>query len=670
MIAINLATCFLAVLGTFLAVFEWTAAKRREFLYLYMTTERPDSEYFHSARHRRRQFAIMLFSFILLTCKEIYANSVLYRPTALMQLDWHPLSSVSPLLLYTELVSVLFLGLAFLMGPRRLYTRLQKWFNYQLIGITVVFALLVMTRQVTDVFPTFYRVYLGVVVIAIIAGTCRGKAESRLPQSLAFALLAVGVFGNTILFHRIATFAALFLFNTLLLQNIMEQYEEVEFDRHRMHRERQVVVSFLETMGNAYSTVFDLPQVLRMIMESSLKATGATSGAIFLKDSSGKLQAKLSRGFFPPMYDNTEPEYRARRTELLQTRTLEQQFNMSEGVIGQVARTGEPMLIMDVRKAGVMSDKVTEFMRNRSMVLVPLTIQDEVLGVMAVLNRETAIAFDEDDQGILQSLADHAAFAIRNAAMVAELAQKERLDRELQIAHQIQQQLLPRECPQLPGFDLAALGEAALEVGGDYYDFFWINDRRLGIVVADVSGKGIPAAMTMAIIRSIFRSQSREERSARDVITATNSVIFPDLRRDMFVTAFYGILDVNARTLAWCRAGHEPVIAVQSEGGLQVIAPSGAALGIADESVFDDIIVEQQIYLAPGDSVLIYTDGITEAMNSSGEEFGIDRLKATMASNGCPDGASIIAKVERAVHSFVGSAPQHDDMTMVLVRAR
>jgi len=670
MIVINLSTCFLALLGTFLAIFEWSAARRREFLYLYMTTERPDAEYFVAARHHRRRFAFMVAAFLLLTGKEVLANLLLNKRTAPMQLDWRPFTAVPVFLLYAELISLLFLGLAFRLEQPTRAPRLQKSFIVLLCGVSFVYFILLAAHCPRGTLWGFYLLSTMAIVTAVILDAWRGGSEYRFPQSLAFAFLGVGALQNVLVLQRLATGISYFLFDALLLQNIIEQYENVEFDRHRMHRERQVIVSFLETLGNAYSTVFDLQQVLRMIMESGLKATSATAGAIFLKDSAGRLQAKLSHGFFPPLYDDTEPEYRARRTELLQARMLEQQFNPSEGVIGQVAQTGQPMLIEDVRAAGVMSENATEFMRNRSMVLVPLIVQNEVLGVMAVLNRETATPFDAEDQAILQSLADHAAFAIRNAAMVAELAEKERLDRELQIARQIQQQLLPRECPQLPGFDLAALGVAALEVGGDYYDFFWINDHRLGIVVADVSGKGIPAAMTMAIIRSIFRSQAREGRSAREVVTATNAIVSPDLRQDMFVTAFYGILDVHTRTLTWCRAGHEPVLCVQANGQLQVIAPGGVALGLAEKQLFEDTVEEHQFRFSSGDVVLVYTDGITEAMNPSGEEFGLERLKATIASDGFTDGASLVARVERALHAFVGQAPQHDDMTMVVVRAK
>lgn len=671
MIAINLANCFLALVGALLALFEWRAAKRREFLYLYMTFGKPDSAYFHSARVRRRQFTTILLAFLLLTAKEILANSILYNHAYPMALDWSPLTHSPSGILLIEMLVVGILAYAFLKGEQALPTRVKAFFLAYVIVVPVAYLILLVGHQLIAIFPWVYRV--GLVACAAIAIGYRwgGTRDYRLAFSTAFGMLAVGAITDTMLYHRVATLSAYFLFDSLLLQNIIEQYEEIEVDRHRLERERQIVVTFLQAIGNTLGAeAFDLNQVLEMVMASSLRATNATAGAIFLIDSDGKLQAKLSRGFFPPMYDATEPEHRARRTEILQSRMLEQQFGVGEGIVGQVAKTGEPVLIEDVEKAGIMLGTTTGFMRSRSMILVPLTLQDEVLGVMGVLNKETATPFDTDDQYMLQALAENAALAIRNAEMVAELAVKERLDREVQIAQQIQKQLLPKRCPDLPGFELAALGTPAQEVGGDYYDFFWIDENRLGIVVADVSGKGIPAAMTMAIIRSIFRGQSTGDRTAKEVITSTNAIIYPDLRRGMFVTAFFGILDVKSKTLAWCRAGHEPMIAIHPGGAMEVRAPDGAALGIAEDVDFRAMIEENQMLFASGDTVVIYTDGITEAMNSAGEEFGLDRLKQTVRSNGCPDGEALVKKVESTVRSFVGSAPQHDDMTMVLVRAK
>ncbi|MBI3923869.1 MAG: SpoIIE family protein phosphatase [Armatimonadetes bacterium] len=624
MAAINIANCFMALMGAVLALFEWNAAKRREFLYLYMTAGKPDSEYFNAARERRHQFAFMLFAFLFLTLKEALTASV-----------WNPLRNPRDLdttFLLAEPWFVLIVGYLILLGPRPFPSKARLWLSVNLVVVMSLVALLSVLHLLV---PSAMNLVHGLFVAA-----------------------------------RAATFVAYFAVNSLCLISIMERYEMLERDRHRFQRERSVVVAFLEDMGNAFSTAFDLNQVLQMIMNSSLRATSATSGAIFLRDGAGRLKAAISRGFFPPMYDETEPEHRARRTEILQRRMLEQHFNPNEGVVGEVATTGEQMLIEDVSRAGIIAGTMTEFMRNRSMVLVPLMSQNQNLGVMAVLNKDTATPFTADDQSMLQVLAGHAAFAIRNSEMVGQLAQKERLDRELQIARQIQQQLLPKQCPDIPGFELAALGEVAEEVGGDYYDFFPVDENRLGIVVADVSGKGIPAAMTMAITRSIFRSQSIGNRSAREVVTATNALLYPDLRRDMFVTAFYGILDIRHRSLAWCRAGHEPVIAIHSAGSMEVLAPSGAALGIADETEFGELIEERQIQFESGDAVLIYTDGITEAMDRSGEEFGLDRLKETMRNNGAPDTAAMVQNVEATIRAFVGTAPQHDDMTMVLVRAK
>jgi sigma-B regulation protein RsbU (phosphoserine phosphatase) len=357
----------------------------------------------------------------------------------------------------------------------------------------------------------------------------------------------------------------------------------------------------------------------------------------------------------------------------------------------------------DVRRDGIMLGTTTDFMRNRSMLLVPLKIREEPLGVMAVLNKQRG-SFAIDDQFLLQALADQGALSINNAMLTIEVGKQERLRRELQIARDIQKMLLPKECPIVPGFELAARGSSATEVGGDYYDFFWVDDDRLGIVVADVSGKGVPAALTVAMMRSVFRTQARGNHDVRDVLSRVNTFMGQDLRRDMFITCVYGILDIPARTFSWARAGHEPLIVAHEHEPIDILKPDGFALGVIDSPTFDDMLEVETIQLRTGDRLLIFTDGLTEAMNMDGEEFGMDRILQVMNHeyhlNGATpevarsNGVSEVASEDRlgdldpcdpspsaiepedlrtldvAVHEHVGDAPQSDDLTIVYLSAK
>jgi phosphoserine phosphatase RsbU/P len=495
----------------------------------------------------------------------------------------------------------------------------------------------------------------------------------------------------------------------VIARGMLGEYETVESSRHRLGRERAVIFSFLQRIGAAFTTAVDIDQVLKIILESALETTEASAGAIYLYQSETRtLEPRVVLNFFPPLHVDTPAARSAHRTEDLESEMKAQRFRLGEGIIGQVAREGRARIVDDVRRDGIMLGTTTDFMRNRSMLLVPLKIRDEPLGVMAVLNKQRG-SFTIDDQFLLQALADQGALSINNAMLTIEVGKQERLRRELQIARDIQKMLLPKECPIVPGFELAARGSSATEVGGDYYDFFWVDDDRLGIVVADVSGKGVPAALTVAMMRSVFRTQARGNGDVRDVLSRVNKFMGQDLRRDMFITCVYGILDIPNRKFSWARAGHEPLIVAHDHEPIDVLKPDGFALGVIDSPTFDDMLEVETIELRKGDRLLIFTDGLTEAMNMDGEEFGMDRILQVMNHDYHLNGATAEAAradgtapsettgvesedmlreldpcdpapsatepedlrtLDVAVHEHVGDAPQSDDLTIVYLSAK
>jgi len=488
------------------------------------------------------------------------------------------------------------------------------------------------------------------------------------------------------------------IFVSTVAKGVLSEYETIEGSRHRLGRERQVIVSYLQRIGAAFTTAVEVEQVLQIILESGLETTEAAAGAIYLYHAeTGTLEPRVVLNFFPPLHIDTPAASSAHRTEDLEAEMKHQSFRLGEGVIGQVAQEGRAHIIDDVRAEGVMLGTTTDFMRNRSMLIVPLKIRNEPLGVMAVLNKQHG-SFSIDDQFLLQALADQGALSINNAMLTGEVRKQERLKRDLQIARDIQQRLLPEKCPIVPGFEIAARGSSATEVGGDYYDFFWVDDERLGIVVADVSGKGVPAALTVAMMRSVFRTQARGNKDVRDVLTRVNEFMGQDLRRDMFITCVYGILEIPTKKFSWARAGHEPILVAHPEATIDVLKPEGFALGVIESPTFEEMLEVQTVNLNPGDRLLIFTDGLTEAMNSEGEEFGMQRILQVMnhhtdshgnALNGhhaIPDGQLIhkascapelsvedpedLKTLDRAIETHVGNEPQSDDLTIVYLGAK
>jgi sigma-B regulation protein RsbU (phosphoserine phosphatase) len=254
-------------------------------------------------------------------------------------------------------------------------------------------------------------------------------------------------------------------------------------------------------------------------------------------------------------------------------------------------------------------------------------------------------------------------------------AEKKRMEEELRIARQIQMSLLPRGPLDFPGIGVTALCVPAREVGGDYYDFFPLGNNRLGVLIADVSGKGTSAALYMAELKGLVLSLSQIYQSPRQLLMEVNRIISENLDTRSFITMTYGVIDLGAGVMTFARAGHTPMIYLQGNAadgrGAQVLAPSGIVVGLripgATEK-FAELLEEDSITLQRGDVLVLYTDGITEAMNGESDLFGEARLSRIVTEHGHLDAAELRERILREVEAFVGSADQHDDMTMILIK--
>jgi serine phosphatase RsbU (regulator of sigma subunit) len=248
--------------------------------------------------------------------------------------------------------------------------------------------------------------------------------------------------------------------------------------------------------------------------------------------------------------------------------------------------------------------------------------------------------------------------------------EKQRLDDELRIAREIQKSLLPVQPPTMAGLDIADLCEPAREVGGDYYDFFELGPRQVGVMIADVSGKGTSAALYMAELKGIMLALSRAERSPRNVLIEVNRLLAAHLDNRSFITMTYAVIDLDRGRVTVARAGHTPMVRV-SGGRADVVVPEGIVLGLrlpGSDALFEQVLQEQQLPLVAGDVIVLYTDGITEAANTDGEMFGDEALLRVVAGHHALGATGIRERVIREVAAFVGSAEAHDDMTMVVIR--
>ncbi len=293
-------------------------------------------------------------------------------------------------------------------------------------------------------------------------------------------------------------------------------------------------------------------------------------------------------------------------------------------------------------------------------------------GVLLVA-RSTAEAFETDDLAALDTFAGQAALSLSHADLFAEALERERLARELALARTVQQRLLPQSLPEIDGLELAAAERPAKEVGGDYYDAVRLGQDCVGLIVADVSGKGAAAAFYMAEMKGVFQAGSRLTRAPGELLAGANDALGPSLGRGVFTSAVYAVIDAHAGTLALARAGHTPTVLVRdadrADGGRWLLRGDGLAIGLDRRGdLFRQTLVEQTIRLAPGDTVLLYTDGLVEARDPSGQEYGYDRLAAFVEAQ---RGASAEALRQRLLDEhgrWSGSDEPGDDTTFVVIR--
>ena len=300
--------------------------------------------------------------------------------------------------------------------------------------------------------------------------------------------------------------------------------------------------------------------------------------------------------------------------------------------------------------------------------VVPLVTQGELIGLLNLGPRLSDQEYSGDDRRLLESLAAQAAPAVRVGQLVreqeAEIRSRERLDQELAVARLIQQNFLPRQVPELDGWGVAADYRPAREVGGDFYDFIDLPDGRLGIVIGDVTDKGVPAALVMAATRSVLRASAQRLLEPGAVLERVNEHLCPDIPENMFVTCLYGVLEPDTGRLVFANAGHNlPVVSV--DGVVSELRARGMPLGLMTGMNYE----ETEAVLEPGAHLLLYSDGVTEAHDPTREMFGSDRLAEQMARSSDVAGGLLIASLLDSLARFTdGVAEQEDDITLVAIR--
>jgi serine phosphatase RsbU (regulator of sigma subunit) len=370
-----------------------------------------------------------------------------------------------------------------------------------------------------------------------------------------------------------------------------------------------------------------------------------------LTEAQGVIQSDVSAVLLPASDDAVQLAVRA---HLGDARYLNDMLRVAQELIERVQRTGRP-------------DILTAHDRIGTVLCAPLKAQERVLGVVVLGRLEGAPMFTASDEKLMLALAGQAGIGLERARLHQEEIARQRLEEELSIGRKIQLSLLPERLPSLRGWEFAVEYQAARQVGGDFYDFFEAPGEtpRLGMVIADVTDKGVPAALMMAHSRAIIRAESMSGRNPAQVLERTNQLLVQENRSSLYLTAFYATLDIEQGELVYANGGHNPTFWLQAQSGecRELLSRSfllGAFPGIRLE--------ERRIEIARGDVLLFYTDGVTEAQNIDSKLFGEENLQAILQTHRHAGAAQIARAITDAVQSFRGPAQQSDDFTFFVIK--
>ena len=403
-------------------------------------------------------------------------------------------------------------------------------------------------------------------------------------------------------------------------------------------------LSILNDLAREIGASINSQDVMQTVISRSLRAVNGSQGVITLSPhgKNGKMKTLVRS---------------------MATTGDKKPYQVDQALLGWMQLNKSPLLISeptnDSRFQGVIWDDSI-----KSVLCVPLLIKSQLTGILTVFNKKNGDTFTQDDQRLLAILAAQSAQVVENARLHEEEHNYLRVQEELRLAIEIQTGLLPKEFPQIPGYDIKGMSLPAHSVGGDYYDFIVQDEDHLAVCLGDVAGKGLPAALVMSNMQATIRGQALVEHSPAHCLTLANRLLYHSTTANKFATLFYGQLHKHSHEFYYANAGHNRPILFRRNGDVETLETAGVALSIVENENYQD----DKIDFAPGDILLIYSDGITEAMNPGHEEFEERRLRDIVLQHRNESAEHIIAHIKAAVNAFVESAEQNDDMTLVVIK--
>ncbi len=415
--------------------------------------------------------------------------------------------------------------------------------------------------------------------------------------------------------------------------SLLKKSAQLEYTNEELEK-KVANLSNINAIARTVLSTLELDKIIGVILDAYFVLTGVKKIAIYLWNNNGELELKKSKGKF--------------------IKTGSKVYLKKD--MGKEGRGEYKKLYKEISHS-------IQVMEDESVVISDLVVKGKELGVIYILEDKDKLS--NSDEAMISALAIQVAVAINNALIYSELIIKERIDNELQVASSIQKRLLPQSMEDIHGIQIAQYFNPAKEVGGDYYDYSLSGENKLWVTIGDVSGKGVPAAFLMALIRSVLKTLEYKDSYPAEVLTELNDIIYPDINEDMFVTIFHSQYDFLTKTLYYSNAGHNPLILYKSKEN-KVIEENikGVAIGFLES--YDYRL--GKIKLEKGDVLLYYTDGLTEAESVEKELYGIERLKEVIERNHELSSEGIKQKLLQSLDEFVNEKEQIDDMTFVILK--
>lgn len=440
----------------------------------------------------------------------------------------------------------------------------------------------------------------------------------------------------------------------------------------RLREERQVIIDFLHRSADDIGSGANREKIYKRTVRATALSCGAMSACVYEKTADGKLVAKACEGLFPPQ---TKKIGRHKNSELrakyIEDALMAETIEPNEGILGEVAASGRGVLIKDALKDPRIIKHDDESLKIRSFMAVPLIFRGQLSGVLAVANPISGRAFTDTEFSLAKSLGEQCALALQNAEAVSALLMRNKLEFDLRLASSIQRYLLPENLPQTESLEFAVKYLPQQLIGGDFYDFFKLPHGKIGVVIGDVSGKGIPAAILMALCQTKLRYIAMSGKSPAQTLCLLNSEMVHAMRSDMFITIIYLVIDPKSGEARFARAGHEPPLLARadSDEAAQPLKSSGMALGMVSEELFDEVMEDASFKMNSGDVLVLYTDGLTEAANPEGGEFTAKKLAQTISTLRSRNANDLNDEIIKSVEAFMGPGNKYgDDLTLLTVK--